>query len=269
MPTEPGPASVTDLEVRGNLPAALSGHYVHLVPDPVGGEVHAVALQAGRAVSYGSRRIETDDLALTSLVAFGSSLFALGDGAMAYEVAPTLDVIQRADLAGARRPLAAHATVDPSTGELHLLTFADPPSQLHVAVSRGCLTRTIRSIGDAPGMVRHLELTPDHVVLVTDGFVGFVERAGVGATTTWFEIDNEALSAAKASQSDRSELVFVADPNRNTSENGGWLVGFVDHDEPDKADFVVIDAGETERPLATVLLPRAMRNGGHGTWLSG
>ena len=202
--------TITNLPVAGKLPAALSGQYMRIGPNRIdpnslpadwaGGEgmVHAVSLDAGRAISYRNRWITTDavaqklaveptpgprtvgdDVVAANLIAFGTSILAFGDGALAYELSARLDTIRRVDLAGARRSLVAHSKVDPHTGELHLLTFASIGSQLHVAVSRGALTRTIRSIDDAPSRIRQLELTRDDVVLLADGFIGVTARAGV------------------------------------------------------------------------------------------
>ena len=126
---------------------------------------------------------------------------------------PRLDTVRRVDLAGARRSLAAQAKVDPHSGELHLLTFASAPSQLHVAVSRGALTRTIRSIDDAPSRIRQLELTRDDVVLIADGFVGVTARAGINTTATWFEIDTEARHIADAYAHGESVIVHATGPS--------------------------------------------------------
>ena len=64
--------TVTGLPVEGVLPAALSGRYLRIGPNPIGnvtesydwttadGMVHAVALHAGRAISYRNRWIRTD-----------------------------------------------------------------------------------------------------------------------------------------------------------------------------------------------------------------
>src|SRR5262245_36463921 len=138
----------TNLRATGTLPAALSGQYAQI--DPIGGTVHTVTLDAGNANAYRNRRLDAD-VAATNVVAFGRSILALGDGALAHELSPQLDTIRPVDLAGACRTLVAHAKVDPHTGELHLLTSSTAPSQLHVAVSRGGLTRTTKSIDDAPG----------------------------------------------------------------------------------------------------------------------
>ena len=53
------------------------------------------------------------------------------------------------------------------------------------------------------------------------------------------------------------ELVFIADPDRSSTEDGGWLVGFVHDDAGDQAEFVVLDAEAIERP--------AVANGAHPT----
>jgi carotenoid cleavage dioxygenase len=219
---------------------------------------------------------------------------------------------------------------------------------MHVAVSRGALTRTIRSIDDAPTRIRQLELTRDDVVLVADGFIGLTARAGANTQSIWFEIDMEGWNIAGAyahaetviayaigpslvrwtldrraataqcevldptpytsATSNRrqpgspqrflwtvgagaahkhdlftggrrwhdfgdgrtpGELVFVADPDRSSTDDGGWLVGFVHDDAGDEAEFVVLDAESIERPaIGTVRIPRRVPTGARGTWIS-
>jgi carotenoid cleavage dioxygenase-like enzyme len=223
--------TITNLRVAGELPAALLGQYMRIGPNRIDteslpadwadgeGMVHAVTLAAGRAISYRNRWITTDavaqklavdptpgprgvgdDVIAANLITFGSCIFAFGDGALAYELNARLDTVRRVDLAGAGRSLVADCKVDSHTGQLHLLTSGSVGSQLHVAVSRGALTRTIRSIDDAPSRIRQIELTSDEVVLVADGFVGVAARAGVDMKPVWFEIDTDArrITAAYA-----------------------------------------------------------------------
>ena len=65
------------------------------------------------------------------------------------------------------------------------------------------------------------------------------------------------------------ELVFIADPHRSSTEDGGWLVGFVHDDGRDQAELVVLDAEAIERPaVATVHIPRRVPAGARGTWIS-
>jgi carotenoid cleavage dioxygenase-like enzyme len=211
------------LRVSGKLPALLSGQYLQIGADRVaathpadwaGGEgmVHAVIFDPGRGVSYRNHWIG-DDVADAHLVAFGNAILVLVDGALAYELNPSLDTVRRLDLAGARRSLAGRAAVDPHSGELHLLAFAAAPSQLHLTVSRGALTRTIRPIDDAPGRIRQLELTRDDVVLMADGYVGVTARAGINTTATWFEIDTEARHIVTASAHGESVIVHATGPS--------------------------------------------------------
>ena len=47
-------------------------------------------------------------------------------------------------------------------------------------------------------------------------------------------------------------LVFVADPDRSSTEDGGWLVGFVHDETRHETDFVVLDAQAIERPAVAV-----------------
>jgi carotenoid cleavage dioxygenase-like enzyme len=329
--------------VTGQLPAALSGQYLAVRE----GVVHAVSLDGRRANSYRIRDVG-QNVGASNVIAFGNSVLALGDGALAYELDAVLETIRPVDLAGARRGVVARAKLDAQTGELHLLTFEAAPSQLHVTVSRGALTRTIRSIDDAPARVHQLGLTHDDVVFVADGFVGLTARAGADTRTTWFVTDTKAHRLATAHAADdtvvvhatgpslirwtldrraatphcvvldaaphhfatsngrrtgpsrflwtagtnaahkhdlftgrrRSHdfgdgrtpgaLVFVADPGRPGTEDGGWLVGFVHDATSTQAEFVVLDAEAINRPaLATVHIPSQVPNGIHATWMSG
>jgi carotenoid cleavage dioxygenase len=196
----------TDLAMNGTVPTGLSGQFVHIS----NGIVSAVRLSEGEAPSYRERSITTN---ATNVVPFGSSTFVFGDGVLAYELGDDLDTARRVDLAGARRSLTAHPKVDPITGELHLLTFTSDPSQLHVTVSPGGLTRTIRSIDNAPNRSRQLELTRDHVVLLANGFVGVTDRSGLRATPSWFPIDTDARHIATVYAAGETVVVYTTGPS--------------------------------------------------------
>ena len=240
MPSSPGGESrsaneapvtdesvVVDLPIRGTVPRSLSGRYLRIGE----GLVHAVGLAGGRAPSYSCRSIPAD---ATNVVSFGSSMLAFADGALAYEIGPGLDAVRRVDLAGARRSLTAHPRIDPVTGELHLVTFAPSPSQLHVTVSPGGLTRTIRSIENAPSGIRQLEVAGDEVVFLADGYVGVAGRTGVDAKAAWFAIDTDARNIAAAETRAESVLVYTIGPSleRRTLRRGAKTV-----------DREVLDAG--------------------------
>src|SRR5688572_23237883 len=145
--------TITDLVVSGTLPEALSGQYLRIGPNPIAGTplvnhwtaaegmVHAIALRAGRAVSYRNRWIRTDaasrklglepvpglkatarDSSATNLIAYGRTILSLDDGALAYELSNDLETLRRVDLAGGARAIGAYPKSDPATGGLHLLS---------------------------------------------------------------------------------------------------------------------------------------------------
>ncbi|MGQ0823874.1 MAG: carotenoid oxygenase family protein [Actinomycetota bacterium] len=63
------------------------------------------------------------------------------------------------------------------------------------------------------------------------------------------------------------EFVFVADPD-GTSEDDGWMMGFVYDAATDTSDFVILDAHDiTAAPIATVHLPQRVPFGFHGNWI--
>src|SRR3954469_18104144 len=169
--------TVTDLPLHGALPGSLSGQYTQLGPSELDGQAvpedwadgactaQALRFGAEGTVSYRSRWIGVD-LANANLLTFGNTMFALAEGQLAYEISASLDTIKRVDLAGAGRALTAHATLDARTGELHLLTFSGARTQLLVTVSRAALTRTVRSLDDAPSTIHQLAVSGDDIVLL-------------------------------------------------------------------------------------------------------
>src|SRR6185295_4987616 len=158
------------LTIAGGFPAELSGRLLGIGPDANGdGVIHCIDVRGGRSVSYQRSWVNTDavaerrgtdrspgprnngpDIAAGNIVVFGDSILALGNGSLAYELSPDLDTVRRVDLAGQIRGLTACAKIDAATGDLHVLTAAGPGAQSHVAVSAGALTRTTRTITEAP-----------------------------------------------------------------------------------------------------------------------
>jgi carotenoid cleavage dioxygenase-like enzyme len=149
----------------------------------------------------------------TRLIEFGRSVLAFRDSELAYEFGRDLGTVRQVDLAGAHRRLMGHPRIDPITDELHLLTYPSDDGQLHVSVSPGGLTRTIRSIPNAPGTIRELEVTLDHVVLLADGGVGVTDRTGEVARTTWYPVDTRARQLASAHAPGNTIVVHATGPS--------------------------------------------------------
>lgn len=200
--------TIPDLPCIGDVPASLVGRFLQIGPNPIGtgpdgqdgddAMVHAVTLHPGGAASYRNRWVTTDatarrlgvepvpgppavgpDVVATNVVRIGASTFALGEGSLAYELAPSLDTVRRVDLAGRGRGLVPYPALDAETGELHLVAGgAGPTPQSHVVISPGAFTRTDRPIDDAPSAVVGLALTRTSAVYVGDGFAGVAARDG-------------------------------------------------------------------------------------------
>jgi carotenoid cleavage dioxygenase-like enzyme len=97
----------------------------------------------------------------------------------------------------------------------------------------------------------------------------FVWTCG-GDTVVKHELDG-ATSTTHVFESgcDASHLVFVADPARASTADGGWLVGFVHQASGDETDLVVLDAADIAGPaVATVRMPRLDAGGLHSTWIA-
>ena len=146
--------------------------------------VHAVELDAGRAVGYRNRWVTTDAIA-TNVMTFGGRTLALGPGALAYELDEHLAIVGRVDLAGHGRGIGAHPQLDPHTGALHLVSYGDEPA--HHIVAPNSQTRITVPVPDAPGPLQDLLVTRDHFVLLGEGFVGVTDRTGQ-ARARWADV---------------------------------------------------------------------------------
>jgi carotenoid cleavage dioxygenase-like enzyme len=203
---------IADLAVEGAIPPALSGRYLRIGPNPIGnapqpydwsigdGMVHAIALNAGRAVAYRNRWVTTGaastklgtepvpgprphgtDTSNANIVAFGDRVLSLGDNALPYELTTALDTVRRVDLAGEASGMCAHPKTDPVTGELHVISSTDQTPQLHQVISSRGLP-TLRHSLTPPASVRihDLAVTRKHVVFFGDGIVGITCRHSDG-----------------------------------------------------------------------------------------
>ena len=142
------------LTVEGTLPTALTGRYLQIGLD---GMIHAVELDAARAVGYFNRWLASDDIA-TNVMSFGGRTLALGPGVLAYELDEHLGTLGRVDLAGHGRGMGAHPQLDPHTGALHLVSYGDEPA--HHIVAPNSQTRITVPVPDAPGPLQDLLLPP-------------------------------------------------------------------------------------------------------------
>lgn len=225
------------LIAQGTLPAGLSGTFVGIGPDSdipsagVGevaahdGVVHSVHLGSDGTISYRSRWVITDavakrlgvnqspgprnsgpDVVASSIVAFGGSILAFGDGSLAYELTADLETLRRVDLAGHARGLVAFPKRDPIGGNLHVLAVSASGEQAHVVISAGALTRTSRPVTGAPTWINDLAITCDRLVFVADGFVGVAPRDGE-AHITWITTGRGAPHPVHA-YDDRDDIVL-------------------------------------------------------------
>ncbi len=326
----PDETTLTGLTVDGTLPAALSGRFLRIGPNPIAptptgageddGMVHAVDLRAGRAVRYCNRWVTTDrvaralgtepvpgppaalaDTVATNVLSFGGRTLALGPGALAYELDEHLATVRRVDLAGRGRGVGAHPVVEPVSGELHLVSHGDEPAH-HVLAPSG-LTRSTHPVPHAPGPLRDLLLTPDHLVLLGDGFAGVADRARstairwcdadlAGAVAAHDTGDGVVVLAAAGSLirwtlaagsarrevlDDTSQRFGVSHPRHGTTPRRLWTVAAEGGTEVHRHDIgngnserTSHDHGVGRRPGAVVFVPDpARRHRDDGGWLVG
>ena len=100
--------------------------------------------------------------------------------------------------------------------------------------------------------------------------VGGDRKTAAFADTTLFKHD-----LAAGTREDRvfgesrhaGEFLYVVDPERHASEDGGWLVGLVHDNATDDSSVVVLDAADVTGPIvARVHLPRRITHSLRGLW---
>ena len=195
--------TVTELEVTGHLPAHLDGRYVRNGPNPLAeadpnryhwftgdGMVHGVRIRDGRAEWYRNRWIRSTKVAAglgeaprrgaphagmdfasnTNVIEHAGATLALVEGgARPYELTDELDTVGICDFNGTLDGgFAAHPHLDPSTGELHAVTYYWGWGNKVRYVVVGTDGRVRRSV-DIPvtgsPMMHDFSLTEDYVVL--------------------------------------------------------------------------------------------------------
>ena len=183
----PDEATLTSLTVDGILPAALSGRYVRIGPNPTTATATGAGTSTGWSTPWTPRRprggvpqsldrhrpgrphpgrraipgtpAAAYDSVATNVITFGGRTLALGPGALAYELDDQLATVGRVDLAGQGRGIGAHPQLDPITGALHLVSHGDEPAHHIVAAQQPNAHH--RPVPDAPGPLHDLLLTHD------------------------------------------------------------------------------------------------------------
>lgn len=193
------------LAVRGAVPPGLSGRLT-AVGD---GLIHSVDLHGGRA-THVVRPIRTPG-AVRDLCAVDGSVLAFTDDGVVTDLYPT-GPSPRLDLAGRGQVPVTSPTLDPITGELHLISRDAVGDHAHVAISAGRLTRRSRRIERVPGDIRGIALTRGHLVVVADGAIGILPRIGDGPAL-WAPTGTAAPAPVHAYDTDGDvELVVLAPP---------------------------------------------------------
>ena len=195
--------TVTDLEVKGEIPDHLDGRYLRIGPNPIStpdpdtyhwflgtGMVHGLRLGDGKAAWYRNRYVRSADVAAalgeerrpgpvhagfdlspnTNVIGHGGRTYAIVEaGPRPYELTDELDTIGPCDFDGTLPGgYTAHPHADPATGELHALSYFwawGNKVQYSVLGTDGRIRRTVDiEVGGSP-MMHDFSLTENHVVI--------------------------------------------------------------------------------------------------------
>ena len=191
-----------NLDVAGNLPAALSGTFMRVGPNPTAmpehperyswfpgaGMIHGVQIDGGRAIAYRNRYVRTTsistgfrespvpgpapvgfDASNTNVVEFRGRILTCTEGSLPYVVTADGSTIERTDFPGGlSHGLSAHCKFDPATGELHNVSYRVAPTPYavwQVIDADGKVDRTVPIELDVAGMWHTFSLTDRYVIV--------------------------------------------------------------------------------------------------------
>lgn len=170
-----------DLQVDGQIPEELQGRLLRIGPNPHGpvdpeayhwfvghGMVHGLRLRGGKAEWYRNRFVTSDaiaaplgrkplegprrafDNANTNVIDMGGRAYAIVEaGGLPVELDYELESVARSDLGGSlSHGFTAHPKFDPTTGELHALTYQPGLQALSYLVVDG--QGRARNLADIP-----------------------------------------------------------------------------------------------------------------------
>lgn len=243
-----------DLEVIGSLPPELSGRWVRNGPNPLpdsvdpetyhwfvgDGMVHGVRLLDGKAEWYRNRWVRSGPVAdhldaehlpgprfgdrdhgpNTNVGGFAGSLWAMVEaGGTPVRLDDELESVAWDDFGGTLPgPFSAHPKYDPTTGELHAMTYAWPDLVDHVQYvvvgSDARVTKTVDIAVDAWIMVHDMSITPNWAVLYDLPVTVDLELAMQGRFPFRWNPDREARVGLlpRAATSDADMVWSTVDP---------------------------------------------------------
>jgi carotenoid cleavage dioxygenase-like enzyme len=215
-----------DLEVSGELPAALDGQLLRTGPNPAGpvgenhhwflgnGMIHGIDISGGRARTYRNRFVRTPELAQARpdlptvgsvppgaidgsgggvhVIEHGGRILSLGEVGLPWELTRELDTVGPYSFDGRLlTSMTAHPKLDPVTGDLHFFGYDFGPVHLryHRANAAGELVQT--EVIDVPRctMMHDFNVTASRVVFMDLPVVFSFERLQMGSMPFAWEPD--------------------------------------------------------------------------------
>ena len=209
--------TLTDLEVTGAIPSALSGLYVRNGSNPASGTsvhwfmgdgmVHGLRIEGGRAQWYRNRYVRTTlyengwsfaeggipgggiTQSNVSVIHHAGRLLTLGEVGLPFELEPAeLGTVGAYDFGGRLTTwMTAHPKIDPATGSMHFFGygFADPLLTYHVADADGRLVHSTPIDLPVATMIHDFAITDRDVVFWVGPVLFGVEGSVPGFPYGW------------------------------------------------------------------------------------
>jgi carotenoid cleavage dioxygenase-like enzyme len=190
------------LPVKGVIPEELSGRLIRIGPNPVktpeskkyhwfmgNGMLHGITIRNGIAQSYRNRYVVDSQVAKelkkpaiggphrlregtvnTNVVSIGDKIYAIVEaGSLPVEIDAELESVQRSNLNGSLKAgFTAHPRKDPTTGELHAITYEPGRNKAsYIVVNAAGTARNITDIAltHSP-MIHDTAITASYIVVL-------------------------------------------------------------------------------------------------------
>ena len=233
----------TDLDVTGEIPSDLNGHYLRNGPNPPSGEsahwflgagmIHGVELRDGQALSYRNRYMRTPlfdqsdtdpmdavdtlgmSLANTHVISHAGKILALEEIHLPFELTRDLDSVGPYNFDGKLDTgMTAHPKICAETGEMLFFSYALTPPYMtyHRVNADGALVQSEQIEVKGATMVHDFNVTRNHVIFMDLPLVWNMEAAASGLPIQWSDEYGARLGVMPRDGSNDDVVWYDIDP---------------------------------------------------------
>jgi carotenoid cleavage dioxygenase-like enzyme len=233
----------TDLEVTGEIPSDLNGHYLRNGANPPSGDsphwflgagmIHGVELKAGKALGYRNRYMRTPafeqagsdpldamgnlsmSLANTHVVQHAGKILSLEEAHYPFQLTRDLESVGPYNFDGKLDTgMTAHPKICPETGEMLFFSYSIVPPYLtyHRVTADGALVQSEQIEVKGATMAHDFNATRNHVIFMDLPLVWDMEALASGLPIRWSDDYGARLGVMPRDGSNEDVVWYEIDP---------------------------------------------------------